>query len=346
MKILFDIGHPAHVHLFKHLIRLLKNDNNEVFVTAREKDITLQLLEEEKIPFKLLGRNHPGLLGKLKNLFEYDYLLYKYSKTVKPDVFISHSSIYAAHSAFFLRKKSITLEDTGNADQSLFYRPFTNWILTPQCLNKKYGRKQLKYNGFHELAYLHPDYFKPDISILDELNIKHGEKYCIVRFVSRNASHDIGIKGLNLSQKLRVVDELSKYSKVLITSEDTLPDELKPFQLKIAYSKIHHVIAFADLVFGESATMSSEAAMLGVPAVFLDKQGRHYTDFQQQKYNLVFNFVRKNYDIHKALLCAKDLLTGDNTQSEFKMRSKQLIEDHIDVTKFLYDFIKLKLNHQ
>ena len=30
MKVLFDIGHPAHVHYFKNLIKLLKQNGDRV----------------------------------------------------------------------------------------------------------------------------------------------------------------------------------------------------------------------------------------------------------------------------------------------------------------------------
>ena len=36
MRILIDIGHPAHVHLFKNLVYRLKENNHEVIITVRE----------------------------------------------------------------------------------------------------------------------------------------------------------------------------------------------------------------------------------------------------------------------------------------------------------------------
>ena len=338
-SVLVDIGHPAHVHLFKHLIRRLQRHGVEVFVTARKKDISIELLEEEKIEFKHLGNNHPGLTGKIKNLLEYDFLLYKYSKSIKPDIFISHSSIYAAHTAFLLGKKCITLEDTGNADQSLLYRPFTDIILTPECLRKNYGRKQKRYKAYHELAYLHPHYFVPVNNIFGLLNLPEGQQYILIRFVSRGSSHDVGIKGINAEGQIKVAEELSQFAKVFITSERPLPSKLQPFQLKIPYSEIHHAIYYASLVFGESATMSSEAAVLGTPSVFLDKIGRYYTREQEEKYGLVFNFTRNQYDLDKALEKAKEILTSPHSKEYWREKSKKLVEDSISLTDFMFDLV-------
>jgi len=329
--------------LFKYLIGKFKLTGSEVFVTARQKDITVDLLKEEAIDFTLLGNNHPGFFGKIRNLFEYDYLLYQYCRKIKPDVLISHSSIYAAHAAFLLGKKSITLEDTGNPEQSFLYRPFTDYIVTPECLNKNYGRKQVKYKGFHELAYLHPNYFTPDSSIFNLLGINQDDKFSLIRFVSRNSSHDIGVTGLSLSDKVRIVNNLSEFSRVFITSEEQLPAELSAYQLNLPVSKIHHAIYFANLVIGESATMCSEAAILGTPSIYFDYFGRHYTDFQEKEYGLVMNFVRKNLNVDKAIDNAVSILSDKNSKEVFKEKSKQLISDHIDVTQFLYNFINTNI---
>ena len=43
MNILVDIGHPAHVHLFKNMIWNLEEDGHEVKITARDKEIALYL---------------------------------------------------------------------------------------------------------------------------------------------------------------------------------------------------------------------------------------------------------------------------------------------------------------
>ena len=37
MKLLVDMGHPAHVHFFRHAIRELESRGHEVRITARDK---------------------------------------------------------------------------------------------------------------------------------------------------------------------------------------------------------------------------------------------------------------------------------------------------------------------
>jgi hypothetical protein len=39
MKVLIDIGHPAHVHFFRNAIRELESKGHAVKVTARDKEV-------------------------------------------------------------------------------------------------------------------------------------------------------------------------------------------------------------------------------------------------------------------------------------------------------------------
>jgi len=135
----------------------------------------------------------------------------------------------------------------------------------------------LKFSGYMELSYLHPNVFRLDEQILDNYGLSLKEKYSVLRFVSWNAHHDYGHKGLSIQNKIKAVEAFSKYGKVLITSEKALPAELEPYRMKINPTHIHHILGGASLFYGESATMASESAVLGTPAVYLDDVGRGYT---------------------------------------------------------------------
>jgi len=43
MKILIDMGHPAHVYFFKNTIWELEKRGHQVKVTARDKDVTTEV---------------------------------------------------------------------------------------------------------------------------------------------------------------------------------------------------------------------------------------------------------------------------------------------------------------
>ncbi len=181
MKILIDIGHPAHIHLFRNFARNMMNSGNEILFTTRDKEVTIELLNIYQFPYISFGKNYRTLLKKIMGLIKFDILLIKVSIRFKPDIFLSVGSFYAAHVAWLLRKPHISMEDTGNMEQIYLYKPFTNVILTSTSFPPIFGKRQIFYEGYHELFYLHPRRFTPDKSILKYLNLSENESFVIVR---------------------------------------------------------------------------------------------------------------------------------------------------------------------
>ena len=64
MKILFDIGHPAHVHLFRNAVNILEKKGHELKITARDKDIALDLLNNYGFSYEVIGTNKKVWLKK------------------------------------------------------------------------------------------------------------------------------------------------------------------------------------------------------------------------------------------------------------------------------------------
>ena len=78
MKVLIDIGHPAHVHFFKHPMRILLDHGHEILVTSRVKEIAIELLDELGIEHKTLSAmGKGGTISLLKELVVRDARLYK-----------------------------------------------------------------------------------------------------------------------------------------------------------------------------------------------------------------------------------------------------------------------------
>lgn len=331
MNILIDIGHPAHVHIFKCFAHDMITVGNKVLFTCRDKEFEIALLEAERLDYVCFGKKYKSTAGKLWGLLKFDWKAFQTCCKFKPDVLLSHGSMYAAHAAWLYRKPHISFEDTYNFEQIRLYEPFTKVILTGDYEHPFISKKEIHYAGYHELAYLHPNRFTPDSSVLNELGIKNGEKYCLLRFVSWNATHDKGHKGMSFENKKKAVQEFSKYAKVFISSEKELPEDLKQYLLPTAPEKVHSVMAFASLIFGESATMVSEGVVLGVPGVYLDDTSRFYTAEQEKKYGMCFNFTESEKDQRKAISKGMDILAGKIDLSGYR----RLMSDKIDVTTFL-----------
>lgn len=340
MNFLFDIGHPAHIHLLRNFALKMNKTGHQILFTSRNKPLNIKLLNEFSLPFVSIGDVKTGFWQKIKGLFYFNKELYKVARRFKPDVFLSHGSIYAAHVSSLLGKPHISFEDTGNKEQVMLYKPFTDAILVSDSFTRNYGAKTVVYPGYHELAYLHPNQFKPDIQVLSQYNLDPKENLIIVRFVKRNATHDFRHPGIPTEKKIALVEKFSKNNKVLITSEADLPEQLLPYQIKINPVDIFHIMAFSQLVFGESATMASEAAVLGVPAIFIDSTSRDYTHEQEVKYGLVFNYSESPQDIDEAIETGLKILSDPSNQKQFQQKRQTLLREKIDVTAFLCDFVE------
>lgn len=339
MKILVDIGHPAHVHFFKNTIWKLESDGHEVKITARDKEITIKLLEIYGFKYQNLGKNQKGLTNKAIGMVKTDLKLYNIAKNFRPDILTGIHNPYVAHVSMLLKKKSLIFTDTENAKLAgILTFPFSTTIYTPSCFKNDLGRKQVFYDGYHELAYLHPNHFTPDPSIINKLGLQKNEKFIIIRFVAWNASHDIRDKGFN--DPLEVVNKLEKYGKLIINSEKDLPKELSKYKVNISPEDMHHLLYYASLYIGESATMASESAMLGTPSIFISTSRRGYTDELEEKYGLVYNFSDPVNGQSKALDKAVELLEDSETKKKWQIKKEKLLKDKIDVTKFMIKLIE------
>jgi predicted glycosyltransferase len=337
MKIFIDIGHPAHVHYFKNLINIMIKDHNTNFtVTARDKEMTHYLLKSNNISFINRGKGKDSSLGKLLYLIKANFQLLRIALKTKPDLFLSFGSPYAAQVSFILGIPSITLDDTESAKfGQLFYKSFSKLILSPTTFSKDFGIKHKKFNGYMELSYLNPKYFEPNPSILKDLGLTKEDKYTVLRFVKWKANHDIGHKGICIESKINAVKEFSKYGKVFITSEEVLPKELEKYKIKVSSEKIHSVLYYASMFYGESATMASESSVLGTPAIYLDNNGRGYTDEQESKYGIVFNFSESLADQDESIKKGIEIL--NTSKNNWDIRRSKILKEKIDVTKFMID---------
>ena len=338
-KILFHIGHPAHVHLFKNTIWNLERDGYQIYVAAMDKEISLQLLDAYGIRYEVVGKNVRGLFNKTCNMVKVELKLLKSVKKFGADLLVSVGSPYLAHVSVLVRKPHISFEDTdiGNSRDWLVI-PFTEACVRPTCYKKEIGKREIRYNGYHELAYLHQNYFKPDSRILDDFWLSKADKFIILRFVSWSASHDVGYRGF--TNIIDAVRSLERYGKILVTSEKKLPNELEKYRITVPSDKIHHLLYFATLYMGESATMASESAMLGTPSIFVSTSRRGYTDELESKYGLVYNFSDLEKGQEYALEKAFELLKDENIKREWREKRMKMLSEKIDVTKFMTELIE------
>jgi predicted glycosyltransferase len=239
----------------------------------------------------------------------------------------------AAHVAWWMKRPSVVWEDT--EVQTHIHRityPFATEVHSPSCYRLRLGEKQIFYPGYKELAYLHPNWFTPDRNVLCRAGINPDEKIIVVRFVSWQAMHDTNLRGFSMAGKRTLIQKLAACGRVFISSEAPLPAEFASYRAPLPAADIHHLLAFAALFIGESATMASESVVLGTPAIYIDSVGRGYTDEQEHNYQLCFNFTADKEAA--AIEKAQKLLQNQDLRAEAHGQLQRLLADKIDVTRY------------
>jgi predicted glycosyltransferase len=338
MNILIDINHPAHVHYFRNFSKIMEDKGHKILIVSRNKEMEHQLLRLYGFSYISRGKGRNGRLGKFFYLLYADLKLFQIARKFKADLFLSFLHPYPSHAAKLQGKVSLVFSDTEHA--RLHHKltvPFATKVFTPSCYRINLGEKQVPFKGYMELAYLHPNYFTPDPGVLKLLNVKQNEKYVIIRFVSWTAIHDYGHSGMTLENKRKAIRLMSQYAKVFITAEDKLPDDLEKYRIRIPLNKIHDAIYFSSLLFGESGTMSSEAAVLGTPAIFINSIQLGYLDDEEFRYGLVHNFIDTPNDQEDAIQKALEILSDEGGKEKYHRMRKNLLSDCIDTTQFMVD---------
>lgn len=339
MRILIDIGHPAHVHFFKEPMRLLKEHGHQLLVTSRVKEIAVELLDEldiEHVILSTIGKG--GAVALLQELFVRNTRLYREVKRFKPDIMAEIGGIFVAHVGKLTGIPSLAFYDTENAKlQNALTYPFASCVIVPTCYQSWLPEKRhIRYSGYHELSYLAPNHFTPVKSIALANGLAEQGDTFLLRTVSWQANHDIGENAWSSKLLERLVLLLSKYGKVLISSEVNLPENLSRYRYGGNPAQMHHVMAFCRGYIGESATMASECAVLGVPAVYAAETGRGYTDEQEKKYGLVKNVRELNWtNIEEATTWMLSM-----NEESILTAKKNLHKDSIDVSKFVVECIE------
>lgn len=338
MNVLFVTAHPAQIHHFNAVKKELEKRGHNVFWLATNKDISLYLLEHFGIKYDLLRRPSKNFWSKVKTFFVNYHRTSLAIKKYGIDFVITRIYPPSVLAAFMHRKKQIGLTDTEiTGIYNTIFSRFVGSVMTGKSFRINLVRKQIRYAGNIELFYLHPNRFVSQAPY-PLLKISPEDRYAVLRFVSWNAYHDAGLmEGFSDQQKIRLVQELSKFVKVFISSEKTLPAELEPYRISIPLERMHDVLHYADLFIGESATMASESVVLGSPAIYVDEVGRGYTDEECEK-GLLYMFHPEQQE--EIIAKAKDIVSPMFDHADYEKRHANFISEVMDPTAWLVWYIE------
>lgn len=342
-KILIYLGHPAHYYIYKNVIPKLKGDGHSVEILIKKKDVLQDLLDNAGIPYHNIleeGRKDTkmGILwGLIKRTIRMNSFCSKYHPDILTGTSVENSFIGK------LRNIPVINVNEDDADVVPLYAklsyPWATEILAPTVCNcGKWENKATKYNSYHELAYLHPDNFTPDRTIVERY-FSVDTPYFIIRFAKLKAHHDTGVKGISTDIAKRIIEILEPHGRVFITSERELEPQFEKYRIKINPLDMHHVMAFASLYIGDSQTMAAEAGVLGVPFVrfndFVGRIGylRELEDVYQLGYGVKTDDVNRLYDV------VTELISMNNRKDVFQARRQKMLSEKIDLAQYLYNYL-------
>lgn len=338
MRLLFFFVHPSKYHLYRNTINELIKRGHEVEIAITTKDVLEDLVKKEGWKYTNIfpqGRkmkNLPTYIGAGINTVRTIARLLKLTRGKKYDLFVTDDLLTIAGRLKGVPSILFQDDDISAVPESFILMKACNNILAPAITNfGKYNYKKIGFDGFKASAYLHPNHFKVDESVLEKYGLK-GQTYFIIRLVSLTATHDVGMTGITNDDCRRLISILEKKGRVIINSERPVLEEFEKYRMKIVPKDITHILGGASLFIGDSQTMSSEAGMLGVPYIrfndFVGKIG--YLNDMELNYKLGFGILTK--DREKLFEKVEELMNVPDLKTEWKKRKENMLDKTIDLS--------------
>ncbi|MGB9879201.1 MAG: DUF354 domain-containing protein [Anaerolineae bacterium] len=340
------INTPAQFHFYRNIAKKLEENGNQIIILFRNYGETLALAREYGLDAFVFAEKAKSPYEKLVS-FPMDLIrAVKKLRQFKPDV-VTGFGLYEGYSSLFVVSNSIVFTDSEPRSHRLLrlqyalFKPLTDVIITPSTFRDYLGEKHIRIDSYKELAYLHPNYYKPNDDIFEYLGISKGEEYAVLRFNAFDAVHDLQVSGFNPDQKVRLVKSLSNYARIFVSGEGKIPNGIKDHVLKTPKSRIHDVLYYAKLLVTDTQTMATEAALLGTPTIrsnnFVDLK-REMGNFieLEKRYGLLFN-IR---DREAAISLAEELANRKGLKDEWRAKRELLLKEKIDVSSFMVWFIE------
>ncbi|MEO8181431.1 MAG: DUF354 domain-containing protein [Deltaproteobacteria bacterium] len=355
MRLLIEAHHPAHIHFFKYAIRIWQERGDRVLLLGRDRDVMRRLLAAYGwIPSQIISSTGRSNRFPLREMVQRQLAVDRAIRSFRPSLVLSLMGSYTQASRLLGVPNIIFTDSEFQSFNHRIAHPVATRIYTPRCFWKPLGPKQRRYAGYHELAFLHPQRFTAQRSVLERLSVnrlgstagsgasraavsarpqQHPEprQYVVIRTSAWNTLHDIGQSGLGPHFDSLMALLLPRYSVYIVPEGGQLGAQWAPYRLTVPPDEYHDVLGFAALVITEGASTASEAACLGVPAVYVNTTRRGYLEDQERRYELVYNFT----DPEAAMRKIRELIAAPPDARELESARQRLISEHVDVTDYV-----------
>jgi len=278
-----DILTPKQGNLFSVLSKRLTKQGYKHILTTRLYREVNQLLDARGLTAYTIGK-HGGarIEEKLSASADRVAKLAKFIGRRKPDLALSFSSPEAARVAFGLGIPHLCISDSPHAEAvSRLTIPLSERLFTPAVIPKKewlgYGisaGKIVQYDALDPIVWLKT--FRPDRRILIQDGIKPQRKIVTVRLEESFAAYLLAKKRKKLLNTVGAIHEMLRNRlEADIVALPRYNDQAEILRREFKHDVViprtvvngPNLLSFSSVFIGGGGTMTSEAAMLGVPSI-------------------------------------------------------------------------------
>jgi predicted glycosyltransferase len=341
-RLLFDLNHPADFHFFRNLLTRLGQEGYTLRVIARDKECLHQLLDHAGIPYKNRGVGSHSLLGKY--LYAGYILLLTLAVMVRfrPGLTLSLSSPYVITVSRFLGVPTLAFDDTDDNPRLLPLISKADFLFSPISYPHHFHKNHFYIHSFKELAYLHPGVFQAG---------EQGDGV-FFRITRTDSIHHLRENWTNQPVIIREINRMSEKHPTYLSSETSISpksghntkgrnpnkkSELFVERILIPDTvNIHGELYKCKVFWGNSATMAAEAAVLGIPAIFVGEKKFAYLK-ELENYGLVFCYSPDQ--VNESFSKLKELLLDIPGNEVLGQCKEKMLSEKINITELLYWFV-------
>ncbi len=347
-RIWVDILTPKQVYFFAELIRRLEAAGHEVIRTTRRYREVNELLELKRLEAIVIGE-HGGrtLEGKLEASTKRIFELTKIVAEREPDVAISYSSPEAARTAFGLGIPHICVSDSPHAEAVCRLTiPLSKRLITPKIIPKNVWRKFgagpqmiVQYDALDPVVWIKA--LSPDPKVLEDLNLDRTKPIIVFRHEEYFASYLLGTLNDKVPVLIPVIMDLVRRLEgaaqfVALTRYDrkvpAVPTALSRHLItpKAAVDG-PSLLSYTSLFIGAGGTMTTEAALLGVPTISCYPGEPTLVEQHLIKHGLVNRITDPKQIVEKAIQILRLIDVNRKIQREKARTLTAKMEDPIEV---------------
>ncbi|MFA5336703.1 MAG: DUF354 domain-containing protein [Candidatus Omnitrophota bacterium] len=330
MKILVDITHIEYINFFRNSLQALKARNHDIIILLLQRGNLLAIARKELKGMQLvrLGKYSGGIFSvifqaNILRFFQLLFFLFKY----KVDIGVSCGSLPLAICLKLKRVPNLQFDDDIHRRIIYFLQKFSysKLFVPPIC---RQAKKIHIINALREWSYLSPKYFKPNPLMPKQYGINLKE-YIFIREIDTKSLNYI-------CQKKNIVtifaNKLPPSIKILFSLENKKDKQYYPQDwiiLEEPVENIHSLMYYSKIIISSGDSMPREGALLGVPSIYCGSRKMPANKFIEKK-GMFYQIEPQEVAIFVEKILHGDILFEN--QDTFRQR---LFQEWDDVTELI-----------